>query len=116
MRKYLLSGMCFVSLALSACSLAPEFQRPQMAMPGGWSNVSGVGLKSEQSTLAFWQELGSEELNRVIEAALAQNLDLEAALHRIEQAKHSPNLRTMQKIDRALKRARPRQRQLAQGR
>jgi outer membrane protein, multidrug efflux system len=87
MRKYLVNGMVLFSLALSGCSLAPEFQRPQMAMPGGWSNVSGVGLKSEQSTLAFWQELGSEELNRVIEAALAQNLDLEAALHRIEQAR-----------------------------
>lgn len=87
MGKYLVNGMVLFSLALSGCSLAPEFQRPQMVMPGGWSNVSGVGLKSEQSALAFWQELGSEELNRVIEAALAQNLDLEAALHRIEQAR-----------------------------
>ena len=87
MRKYLLSGMCFVSLGLSACSLAPEFQRPPMAMPGGWSNISGVGLTSEQSTLPFWQDLGSEELNRVIEVALAQNLDLEAALYRIAQAR-----------------------------
>ena len=74
-------------MALSACSLAPEFQRPQMAVPGGWSNVSGVGFKSDQSTQPFWQELGSEELNRVIEVALAQNLDLEAALYRIEQAR-----------------------------
>ena len=76
MRKYLLSGVCFVSLALSACNLAPEFQRPEMALPGGWSNVSGVGLTSEQSAQPFWQDLGSEELNRVIKVALAQNLDL----------------------------------------
>ena len=41
----------------------------------------------KQSTLPFWQELGSEELNRVIELALAQNLDLEAALYRIAQAR-----------------------------
>ena len=87
MRKYLLSGVCFVSLALSACNLAPEFQRPEMALPGGWSNVSGVGLTSEQSAQPFWRDLGSEELNRVIELALAQNLDLEAALYRIAQAR-----------------------------
>ena len=68
MRKYFLSRHAiFVSLALSACSLAPEFQRPQMAMPDGWSNVAGVGhqIRAEH-TRPFWQELGSEELNRVV--------------------------------------------------
>jgi outer membrane protein, multidrug efflux system len=83
MRKYVV----LVALALSACSLAPEFQRPQVAMPEGWSRVSGVGATARQSTSPYWQELGSEELNRVIEVVLAQNLDLEAALHRIEQAR-----------------------------
>jgi outer membrane protein, multidrug efflux system len=87
MGRYLLSGMCFVSLALSACSLAPEFQRPQMAMPGGWSGVVGVATTDQQNTSAYWQELGSEELNRVVDMALAQNLDLEAALYRVEQAR-----------------------------
>ena len=53
MRKYLLSGICFVSLALSACSLAPEFQRPQMTVPGGWSNVSGVGLTQTRARSRF---------------------------------------------------------------
>lgn len=83
MRKYLI----LVSLALSACSLAPEFQRPQMAVPDGWSSVTGVGTTAQQHTSPYWQELGSDELNRVIEMALAQNLDLEAALYRIDQAR-----------------------------
>ena len=87
MSKYFLSPAIFVSIALSACNLAPEFQRPQMAVPVGWSNVAGVGFKSDQSTEPFWRDLGSEELNRVIELALAQNLDLEAALYRIAQAR-----------------------------
>jgi multidrug efflux system outer membrane protein len=73
-----------LSLALSACSLAPNYQRPQMAIPAGWS--SGVGA-SQQSSEPFWQDLGSDELNRLIDNVLAQNLDLEAALHRIEQAR-----------------------------
>ena len=37
--------------------------------------------------MPFWQELGNADLDRLIEIALAQNLDLEAALHRIEQAR-----------------------------
>src|SRR5713226_1878986 len=76
-----------LSLALSACSLAPPYQRPQMAMPAGWSSVPGVGLQSQQDGLPFWKALGSGELNRLIDMALAKNLDLEAALHRIDEAR-----------------------------
>jgi outer membrane protein, multidrug efflux system len=87
MRKHLFNGVCFVALALSGCSLAPEFQRPQMAIPEGWSSVATTGVDSQGDTKPYWQQLGSEELNRVVATAVAQNLDLEAALHRIEQAR-----------------------------
>lgn len=84
MRNRLYQCTIALSLALSACSLAPNYQRPQMAIPEGWS--SGVGTP-QQNSMPFWQELGSDELNRLIDNVLAQNLDLEAALHRIEQAR-----------------------------
>jgi NodT family efflux transporter outer membrane factor (OMF) lipoprotein len=87
MRKSLLGSTVALSLALSACSLAPTFQRPQMEIPYGWSSVSGVGMESEPSTKPFWEEFGSADLNRLVETALAQNLDLEVALHRIDQAR-----------------------------
>ena len=87
MRRYLFNGAVFVLLALSACSLAPKYQRPEMAPPAGWSGVANAGLQGQPDSLPFWQALGSEELNRVIDTALAQNLDLEAALHRIDQAR-----------------------------
>ena len=86
MRKHLLNAAVALSLAMSACSLAPKYERPQMTLPGGWSSVAGVGA-TQQNTIPFWQELGSAELDRMIEKMLAQNLDLEAALHRIEQAR-----------------------------
>ncbi len=75
-----------ISLGVSACSLAPNYQRPEMAIPGGWRGAPDIGVTSENST-AFWRELGSAELNRLIDRALEQNLDLEAALGRIEQAR-----------------------------
>jgi outer membrane protein, multidrug efflux system len=87
MKNTLRNGTLLLSLTLSACSLAPNYQRPQMEIPGGWSTVSGVGTNPQPSTTPFWQELGSTDLNRLIELALAQNLDLEAALHRVEQAR-----------------------------
>jgi len=87
MRKSLLSGSVALSLALSACSLAPNYQRPEMAIPNGWSTVAGVGLNPQPSTTPFWQEFGNTDLDRLVETALAQNLDLEVALHRIDQAR-----------------------------
>jgi len=87
MRKYFYHTAIVLSLTLPACSFAPAFQRPQMAIPGGWSSVANVGMQSEPDALPFWTALGSEELNRLVDAALAQNLDLEAALHRIDQAR-----------------------------
>jgi hypothetical protein len=86
MRNHFLNSTIAVSLTLSACSLAPKYERPQMTLPTGWSNVAGVGA-TQQNTTLFWQEFGSADLNRLIDNALAQNLDLEAALHRIEQAR-----------------------------
>lgn len=86
MHRQLLNGTVALSLALSACSLAPNYQRPEMALPTGWSNVAGVGA-TEQNTSLFWQDLGSVELDRLIDQVLAQNLDLDAALHRIDQAR-----------------------------
>lgn len=75
------------SLALSACSLAPSFQRPEVGVPTDWSNVAGVGMHPQPSGKPFWQELGSADLDRLIKIALAQNLDLEAALQRIDEAR-----------------------------
>jgi NodT family efflux transporter outer membrane factor (OMF) lipoprotein len=87
MKNLKLTSAILLSLALSACSLTPTYQRPDMAVPAGWSNVAGVGASSGPSDAPFWRELGSEELNRIMKVALAQNLDLEAALHRIAQAR-----------------------------
>ena len=86
MQTTLRNGSIALALALSACSLAPDYQRPQMALPTDWSSVGGVGT-TQQNTTPFWQELSNDELNRLIDNVLAQNLDLAAALHRIEQAR-----------------------------
>lgn len=87
MSKLFLNGTIAFSFALSACSLAPNYERPQMTMPTGWSNVTGVGAAAQQPAKPFWAELGSVELDRLIDQALVQNLDLEAALHRVDQAR-----------------------------
>jgi len=66
--------------------MTPGYQRPEIDMPEGWSAVSDTA-QPQQNESPFWQEFANEDLNRVVNVALAQNLDLQAALHRIEQAR-----------------------------
>jgi NodT family efflux transporter outer membrane factor (OMF) lipoprotein len=58
-----------------------------MDIPEGWSTVSDATLPSQQEEPSFWQAFENEDLNRVVDLALAQNLDLQAALFRVEQAR-----------------------------
>ena len=86
MYKHLVTILIF-SLVLSACSLTPGYQRPEIDMPEGWSAVSDTAQPPQRNESPFWKEFANEDLNRVVNVALAQNLDLQAALHRIEQAR-----------------------------
>lgn len=75
-----------LSLMLSACSLTPSYERPPLVIPAGWS-VSSPPAPSQHEVPPFWAAFASAELNRLLALALAQNLDLRATLHRIEQAR-----------------------------
>ncbi|MGE0820733.1 MAG: efflux transporter outer membrane subunit [Candidatus Binatia bacterium] len=86
MQKHLTLTIIF-SLALSACSLTPRYLRPQMDIPEGWSAVPNSTASSQSQEPPFWLAFKNDDLNHVMEVALAQNLDLQAALHRIEQAR-----------------------------
>lgn len=68
----------------TACSLTPDYQRPEVSTPA-WKE----GVSSENTAIAadWWEEFGSSELNALMQQALAQNNDLQASLQRIEQAR-----------------------------
>lgn len=88
MRHSLRATTLLLCVLCAGCSLTPPYHRPPMAIPEGWSAVtSTTTMPSQQTALAFWEEFGNAELNGVMQVALAQNLDLQAALHRVEQAR-----------------------------
>ena len=72
-------------LLLSGCSLIPDFQTPTTEMPSAWSESSAT----ESSAIArtWWTGFGSQELDRLMDEALANNNDLLASVQRIEQAR-----------------------------
>jgi len=79
--------------ALAACSLAPEYRRPAVAVPSAWSEsavnvppaAAAEGL-SPWPNADWWQGFRDPALSTLVETARRNNADLATALARVVQA------------------------------
>jgi len=73
-------------LLLQACTLLPERPGPPPAaeLP---ERFAGAAAPGEHQARLWWEAFASPELNRIVAAALASNLDLAQALARLDQAR-----------------------------
>jgi NodT family efflux transporter outer membrane factor (OMF) lipoprotein len=79
-------------LALAACTVGPNFEKPKPEVPQGWSSTIPEGLPSRVDTLnvaeaAWWKSFNDPELTVLIGRAAAANLDLKQAALRIAEAR-----------------------------
>ena len=81
MRKtWLLLGV----LTLAGCDLGPGPVQPKISMPAGWAQQSAA--PTAWPAADWWKSFGSDELNRLVVEAEANNLDIAAAAARVTQA------------------------------
>ncbi|NYT83900.1 efflux transporter outer membrane subunit [Alcaligenaceae bacterium] len=75
------------SMLLTACAVGPDYYAPPPVTTGdGWSQADTV--TSAPTDLAhWWSTLGDPVLERLIDTALAANLDLRVAAARIDEAR-----------------------------
>jgi NodT family efflux transporter outer membrane factor (OMF) lipoprotein len=80
-----------LSLALigvGACSVGPDFKKPQPQLPESWSTIAraetSVGGPVDSQ---WWQKLGDEQLSSLVERAAKSNLDVRTASSRLEQSR-----------------------------
>ncbi len=71
---------------LSACAVGPDYVRPASTMPPAFPHAAAT-TQQPPALDTWWQQFHDPELTRIVERALAQNLDLAAALARVEQAR-----------------------------
>lgn len=81
MRKLLLSGLLL--LALSSCTLGPDYERPAVVTPAHWT-VSYEAATALIDT-AWWRQFSDPVLEQLIDTAISNNLDLKAAMARVDQ-------------------------------
>lgn len=82
------------AVVLSGCASAPPYQRPVVDVPAQWQAPATSPPPEASSGLAapliwdrWWPVFGSDELNRLADAAVAANHDLAAAKQRVLQAR-----------------------------
>lgn len=68
---------------LSACSLAPNYNRPDQEMPAQWRSVD---MGSAPLDTDWWNRFNDPVLTELVEAALQNNQDLAESMAKIESA------------------------------
>lgn len=81
------AGMTVLGLLLLAgCSVGPDYKRPEVALPSGYSDAQQEGSATEAIKRDWWRLYNDVTLNDLVEQALHNNRDLQRAVAQIDEA------------------------------
>lgn len=80
--------LLIVMISLGACTVGPDFQKPDASLPQAWQKPlpPGATLQGKVDT-QWWQQLGDSQLTHLIERAAGANFDVRTASNRLEQSR-----------------------------
>ena len=85
-RFYLIAAILIVSTG--CMTVGPDYEAPVPAVPDTWHTTATAGLADGEASLqTWWTLLDDAQLNTLIERAQEENLSLEAAVWRINEAR-----------------------------
>lgn len=80
-----------LSAGLAGCTVGPDYREPVPAVPRSWQAEKALDAELQpvdpKQLKTWWKSFGDAALDRIMERALASNLDLKIALARIERAR-----------------------------
>lgn len=80
-------GSCIVALA-GGCAVGPDYKQPQSSVPARWAEpVVEADGAAERDLSRWWTTLNDPTLDRLIDEAVAGNLDLREATARVREAR-----------------------------
>lgn len=89
-----LAGAFLVGALLGGCAVGPDYRAPGFQLPASWGKASpsvtatGEEAENRPPELAdWWKRLGDPTLNRLVDEAVAGNLDVATAKARVRQAR-----------------------------
>jgi multidrug efflux system outer membrane protein len=83
-----IAAALMTAVALSACTMAPTYQRPILPVPQAWPVAAAPAAPGASAADLGWRQVFEDpRLQKVIELALAQNRDLRVAMGDIERSR-----------------------------
>ncbi len=82
MRKTLVAFL-FFTLAVSSCTVGPDYRRPSVPVPQNWRFEEPEALDTVNT--AWWKQFDDPVLNELIEIAVRENKDVLIAAGRVEE-------------------------------
>lgn len=76
-----------LAVLLAGCAVGPDYRQPEVGLPAAYLEAGTTAGPSQAEIATWWQAFGDPLLSRLVERALAQNLDIETAAARIREAR-----------------------------
>lgn len=73
-------------LAMAACTMGPDFVRPQAALPAQWQGEAVAAIPIDDDA-AWWAGFNDPLLGELAQQVLQANLDLQLAANRVQQSR-----------------------------
>lgn len=86
----MMSTRSLVSLTIllfGGCTVGPNYSRPATSVPSAYLEPHSAAGPNDLELATWWKAFGDQELDRLVNRALAQNLDVETAAARIREAR-----------------------------
>ncbi|WP_244146476.1 TolC family protein [Paraburkholderia sp. BCC1876] len=85
------SALFAAAVLLAGCAVGPDYHNPSVSLPATFAHAPEVASRATAqpgpSLSTWWQGFADPEMNRVIDIALAQNLDLAQAMARVSEVR-----------------------------
>lgn len=72
---------------LASCALGPDYQQPELALPEQWPERVLLSEEDRDDWSGWWQRFNDPHLDRLVERALADNLDIRLQLQRLQESR-----------------------------
>jgi multidrug efflux system outer membrane protein len=73
-------------ILLAGCTVGPDYKRPEVALPSGYSDAQQESSTAETINHEWWKLYNDATLNSLVETTLRNNRDLQKAVAQIEEA------------------------------
>ncbi|MBP8130181.1 MAG: RND transporter, partial [Candidatus Hydrogenedentes bacterium] len=86
-RWFRAAGGLTLPLLLMACVTGPDYRRPELNPPAAYKSATDAEQAQPGLAEDWWRLFDDPDLDALMQEALSSNLDLKAAMARVEQSR-----------------------------